>query len=166
MLAASWAALAGLTLAFAAAGTVGYTPSPRVQAGVYLFGMVALNLPHGGYEHFENLRRRGLPFGAKYVAAYVTLAASFLALLFVAPVAGLALALGVAVAKGGHGDLRALSALVGDDHLRCRPQRALAAAVRGGAVMVVPMVAFPATFYGYSTYMVNMFDPGALSVGG
>ncbi|AUX10399.1 beta-carotene 15,15'-dioxygenase [Halalkaliarchaeum desulfuricum] len=133
------------------------------QLVVYLIGMVALNLPHGGYEHFSNLRHRGFPFGARYVALYVGFVVGFIALFLLAPVVALALAFGTAVAKGGHGDLHVMDGLIGTDHLTTRFQRGLAAFVRGGAVMIVPLVFFPETFYTFSEYMVAIFQPGALA---
>ncbi|MBP1923896.1 Brp/Blh family beta-carotene 15,15'-monooxygenase [Halorubrum alkaliphilum] len=151
-------ALLVLTVGFAALYAVGTEPTLRTQMLVYLVGMVALNLPHGGYEHFSNLRRRGLPFGARYVVLYLGFVAAFIGLFVVAPLLALALAFGTAVAKGGHGDLRVMDALVGSDHLVSRPQRALAAFVRGGAVMIVPAVAWTETFYGFTGYMLNIFD--------
>jgi Brp/Blh family beta-carotene 15,15'-monooxygenase len=132
------------------------------QASAYLLGMVAMNLPHGGYEHFSNLRRRGVGFQSKYLALYLVGIAGFVALFFLAPVAGLALACAVAVAKGGHGGLHVMDATTGTGHLQSRFQRLLAAGVRGGAVMLVPLVAFPGTFHTFSTIMVNIFEPGAL----
>ena len=141
----------------------GLSVSLRAQAVVYLLGMVAMNLPHGGYEHFENLRRRATAFQAKYIVAYLTGITLFVALFFVAPVAGLALAVSVAVLKGGFGGVQSMKALYGTDHLRTRPQRWLAAIVRGSAVMMVPMVFWTDTFYAFSAVMVNIFEPGALS---
>ncbi|WP_299236224.1 Brp/Blh family beta-carotene 15,15'-dioxygenase [Natronomonas sp.] len=135
----------------------------RTQAGIYLFGMVVLNLPYGGYEHMSNLRSRGLPFGARYIGLYLLAAAAFVALFFAAPVVGLAVAIAVAVIKGGHGGLRVLDALVGTDHLRTGPQRALAAFVRGGTVMIVPMYAWPGDFAAFSTFMIDIFQPGAFA---
>ncbi len=135
----------------------------RTQAGIYLFGMVALNLPYGGYEHMSNLRNRGLPFSARYLGLYVLMVAGFVALFFLAPVAGLLVAIAVAVAKGGHGGLRVLDTLVGTDHLRTKPQRALAAFVRGGTVMIVPIYFWPGDFAAFSTFMVDMFQPGAFA---
>ena len=135
----------------------------RTQAGIYLFGMVALNLPYGGYEHMSNLRNRGLPFSARYLGFYVLMVAGFVGLFFLAPVAGLAVAIAVAVAKGGHGGLRVLDTLVGTDHLRTKPQRALAAFVRGGTVMVVPIYFWPGDFAAFSTFMVDIFQPGAFA---
>jgi Brp/Blh family beta-carotene 15,15'-monooxygenase len=160
---ASRAALAGLLVLFVAARLLGETVSLRTQAAIYLVGMVALNLPHGGYEHFANLRRRTMAFRGRYVAGYLCLAAAFLGLFLVAPVVGLALAIGVAVLKGGGGDLYVLSATTGTGHLRTRGQRLLAVAARGGAVMAVPIVAFPATFHTFSSLMVGMVDPGGLA---
>jgi Brp/Blh family beta-carotene 15,15'-monooxygenase len=81
----------------------------------------------------------------------------------VAPVAGLVLALTVAMTKGGLGGRQVLAATSGTDHLQTRFQRGLAAAVRGGAVMLVPIVFWPDTFYAFSALMVGLVDPGALT---
>jgi len=163
-LAVSRVALAGATVTFGLAALGGVTVPLSAQAGVYLVGMVAMNLPHGGFEHVANLRRRAGAFQARYVALYLAGIGAFTALFFRAPVAGLALALCVAMTKGGHGDLRVLDATAGTGHLRTRSQRALAAAVRGGAVMLVPIVFQPGTFTAFSSFMVNIFEPGALGV--
>ena len=77
----------------------------RAQMVVYLVGMVALNLPNGGYEHLANLRRRRFDVRWRYPADYLALVAAFVGLFLLAPVPGLALALCVAMAKGGRGDL-------------------------------------------------------------
>ena len=156
-------ALATLLVAFGALALADVAVPIEAQMLVYLVGMIALNLPHGGYEHFENLRRRRPSFRWRYVAAYVAAIAGFVGLFLFAPVAGLALALVVAMAKGGIGGVRVLDATVGTDHLRTRPQRALAAAVRGGAVMLVPMVFHTDTFYAFSTLMIGIVDGGALA---
>ena len=163
VLTVSWAALAGLTLLFGGLRLAGYTPSLETQAAIYLVGMVALNLPHGGYEHFANLRRRVARFRYGYVGAYLLMASAFVGLFLLAPVAGLALAVTVAVLKGGGGDLHVLRATTGTSHVRSRAQRALAVAARGGAVMAVPIVAFPGTFHTFSALMVSMADPGGLA---
>ncbi|MCF2206327.1 Brp/Blh family beta-carotene 15,15'-dioxygenase [Halobacterium salinarum] len=155
--------LLALAAAFAVGYGAGFAVPLEVQAGVYLLGMVAMNLPHGGYEHFENLRRRAASFQGKYIVAYLVGIAAFGALFFVAPVAGLGLAVTVAVAKGGFGGVQSMDALYGTDHLRTRPQRWLAAVVRGGAVMVVPMVFWTPTFYAFSSVMISIFDPSAVS---
>jgi Brp/Blh family beta-carotene 15,15'-monooxygenase len=159
----SRAALAGLVCLFAVARGLGTTVSLRTQAAVYLVGMVALNLPHGGYEHFANLRRRATRFRGRYVAGYLLLAGAFVGLFLAAPVVGLGLAIAVAVLKGGGGDLYVLRATTGTGHLQSRFQRLLAVVARGGAVMAVPIVAFPETFHTFSGLMVAMVDPGGLA---
>ncbi len=160
---ASRLGLALVAVAAAALSAAGVRFSMRTQAGIYLFGMVALNLPHGGYEHFSNLRRRTMPFRWRYVAAYLGLIGAFLATFFVAPLAGLAGAVAVACLKGGHGGLQVMRVTYGTDHLPTRFQRLLAVAVRGGAVMLVPIYFHPGTFSAFSSYMVSMFEPGALA---
>jgi Brp/Blh family beta-carotene 15,15'-monooxygenase len=159
-------ALLLLVVAVGAARLAGLTVPDRPQWAVYLLGMVAMNLPHGGYEHLDNLRRRTAGFQTRYVAAYLALAAGFVALLFAAPLVGLALACGVVVAKGGGGGLAVLDALGVADHLHARPQRALAALVRGGAPMAVGLAAFPADFRAFSALMVGIFGGTLGSVGG
>jgi len=155
--------LLGVLLLFGAMTLFGSLPSLETQMVIYLVGMVALNLPHGGYEHFSNLRYRGLPFGSRYVVLYLAAIAAFITLFFIAPLLALALAFATAVAKGGHGDLRVMDAVVGSSHLKSRLQRSLAAFVRGGAVMIVPLYFFPETYYMFSAYMLAMFDPGLSS---
>src|SRR6056297_2498386 len=155
---ASRVALAILTVAFAGVYATGTEPTLRTQMLVYLVGMVALNLPHGGYEHLSNLRRRGLPFGARYVVLYLSFVVGFVGLFVVAPLPALALAFGTAVAKGGHGGLHVMDALVGTEHLPTKPQRALAALIRGGAVMIVPAVFWTETYYSFTGIMLGVFD--------
>jgi len=159
---ASRAALVVLTVGFALARVAGVSLDLRSQAAVYLVGMVALNLPHGGYEHFANLRRRVSEFRFLYVAAYLSMVGAAVGLFLLAPLAGLALFIAVAVAKGGLGDMHVLAATTGTGHIRSRPQRWLAALARGGAVMAVPIVAFPATFSAFSGVIVGLVEPGAL----
>ena len=165
-LTASRAALGALLVVALAARVAGVSVSMRAQLLVYLVAMVGLNLPHGGYEHFANLRRRAAAFRLWYVGGYLLAVGAFVALFAVSPVAGLALALGVACAKGGGGDLALMEATTGTGHLRTRAQRLLAAVTRGGAVMAVPVVAFPNTFYTFSAIMTGLFEPEALAAAG
>ena len=152
-----------LAAVFGILNVTGVTLSIETQSIVYLVGMVAMNLPHGGFEHASNLWNRPLSFALRYVALFAVAISLFVGLLFWHPTLGLGLALTVAMVKGGHGGLRALDAVTGTSHLPSTAQRALAAVVRGGAVMIVPMIAWPGTFLAFSQYMVNIFDPGALT---
>lgn len=147
------------TLAIGGIGAVVLNVSLSMTAQMvgYLIGMVALNLPHGGYEHFENLRHRRVTFSLRYVALYLAFLAGFVGFFFVAPVAALALAFSTAVVKGGHGGLKVMDALCGTDHLRTSWQRGLTAFVRGGAIMLVPLLAWPGVYVAFSSYMINIF---------
>ena len=150
-----------LTLGGLGAALLDASLSLTAQMIGYLIGMVALNLPHGGYEHFENLRNRRASFSLRYIVLYVSFLIGFVGFFFVAPVAALALAFSTAVIKGGHGGLKVMDALCGTSHLRYNWQRALAVFVRGGAIMLVPLLAWPGVYTMFSTYMVHMFDAGA-----
>ncbi|WP_263818363.1 Brp/Blh family beta-carotene 15,15'-dioxygenase [Salinibacter sp.] len=131
--------------------------SMEAQMVGYLIGMVALNLPHGGYEHFENLRHRRVSFSLRYIVLYLAFLVGFVGFFFVAPVVALGLAFSTAVIKGGHGGLKVMDALCGTEHLQSSWQRGLAAFVRGGAVMLVPLLAWPGVYVTFSTYMVHIF---------
>ena len=91
---------------------------------------VASNLPHGGYGHFANLRRCVRRFRWRYVAGYAAIIAVAVGLFLVAPVAGLAVAIAVTIAKSGGGDLYVLEVTAGTGHLRTRTQRPVAVAAR------------------------------------
>ncbi|MFP4227761.1 MAG: Brp/Blh family beta-carotene 15,15'-dioxygenase [Salinivenus sp.] len=154
-------ALGLLTLGGLGAAALNVSLSMTAQMVGYLIGMVALNLPHGGYEHFENLRNRRVSFSLRYLVLYVSFLIGFVGFFFVAPVGALALAFSTAVIKGGHGGLKVMDALCGTEHLRYGWQRGLAAFVRGGAIMLVPLLAWPGVYTMFSTYMVHMFDASA-----
>lgn len=153
----SWANLVLLISIFGIISLVGWDVSLQNQMIIYLIGMVALNLPHGGYEHFNNLRNRGLPFGTKYVFLYLTIIVAFVGLFFVMPLLALFLALAVAVAKGGHGDIQVLKATSNADHIDSKLQATFAGLVRGGSVMIVPYIFFTGTFLTFCSYMLSIF---------
>ncbi|RJX49204.1 Brp/Blh family beta-carotene 15,15'-dioxygenase [Halonotius pteroides] len=159
----SRAALLVVAVTFATLAAAGLSVPMEAQMISYLVGMIALNLPHGGYEHVANLRRRRPEFRWRYVGVYLAAVGGFLGLLLVAPVAGLTLAVTVAMAKGGLGGVRVLDVTSGTDHLRTRAQRLLAAGVRGGSVMLVPIVFWPETFHSFSALMVGLVEPGGLA---
>lgn len=159
---ASRLTLVTLIVAFAGTAAAGVSVPLDAQMVVYLVGMVALNLPHGGYEHFANLRRRRWRFRWRYLVLYLVILGGFVGLYLSAPVVGLGLALAVAIAKGGIGDLHVLDVTTGTSHLQSQGQRWLAALVRGGAVMLVPIVFWPDTFHAFSSLMVALVDPGGL----
>jgi len=161
---AVWASritLGVLALGGGIAALLDVSVSMTTQMVGYLIGMVALNLPHGGYEHFDNLRNRRVSFSLRYIVLYLAFLVGFVGLFFVAPVPALALAFSTAVVKGGHGGLKVMDALCGTDLLSTSLQRSLAVFVRGGAIMLVPLLAWPGVYVAFSTYMVQIFGAEA-----
>ena len=154
--------LVAATVVFAVLQGLGTTVPLAWQAGVYLVGMVLLNLPHGAVENWLNLRGRGISLSVGYVAAFLGLIAGGVGLYLAAPVAGLALALAVAMAKAGAGDLAVLKAFGADAHLVAPGRRALVQVVRGGAVMIVPIAANPEVFESFAGMMVALVEPAAM----
>jgi len=158
----SWVVFAGLTVAFAAFAAAEVAVSLRYRALAYLGLMGTISLYHGGFEHVVNLRGRGQGFRFRYLLGYLALIVIAYDLFVLSPVVGLALALSITALKAGHGGLAVLDAVVGTEHLRSRAQRALAVAVRGGAVLIPAYVVDPGLYAMYAGYMVNVFEPGAL----
>lgn len=155
--------LIGLALLFAFFDLFQFHVPTPIQAGLYLAGMVALNLPHGGFEHFSNLTRRSLAFSIRYVVGFLFFIALFIALFFISPTAGLSLAILMAILKGGGGDLKVMDAATGSRHLKNKAQRLLAIIARGAPVMLIPMVAHQADFQMFAQMMINMFSDTATS---
>ncbi len=150
-------ALLTLTLMCAATTLAGGAVPILWQAVAYLIGMVLLNLPHGGVEHYLNLRHRSVRFSASYVLAFLALIGAFLLLLQQSPAIGFTLMLLVAIAKAGGGDLSLMDAATGSRHLAAPAQRALAVMSRGGMVMILPIVCHPSTFQPLTAMIVSRF---------
>ena len=160
-LATSRMLLLGLSLLFLLCAITGIRVGMTVQAGVYLFGMVALNLPHGGFEHYLNLQARRTQFTFGYLAAFLLLIGLFALFFLSFPVGGLALALAVAMAKGGGADLKVMEACTGDAHLPGRGSRLLAGVARGVPIMLLPILFFPGDFRFYSGIFHQIASLGA-----
>ncbi|WP_135363985.1 Brp/Blh family beta-carotene 15,15'-dioxygenase [Halosimplex halophilum] len=161
LLRASRAVFLWLTVAFAVATYAGVTLPLAAQAAVYLSLMGTVSLYHGGFEHVANLRGRVESLQARYLAAYVGLLGAALALFAAAPVAGLVVAVGITVLKAGHGGIAVRRRVRSGDGLGTWRARLVGAAVRGGAVMVVPYLAAPSVFSAVAYAMAGLFasDP-------
>lgn len=149
---------------------------PLVYQYVPLAASVALfGLPHGAVDHLAPERARGetpTGRGALLVGGlYALLGGAYLALWYLAPVASFVLFVAVTWVHWGQGDVYALVAVEGVGHLRTRGQRALAAAVRGGLPMLVPLLAHPDRYREVAALLVGrfgvtaadlapLFDPG------
>ncbi|MFB6117322.1 Brp/Blh family beta-carotene 15,15'-dioxygenase [Halosegnis sp.] len=122
---------------------------------------VLVGLPHGAIDHLVPGRLDGAGPTARSLATvgllYAVLGGLYAGAWFVAPAACFATFILLTLAHWGQGDVHALVALAGGDHLRTRPQRLLAAIVRGCFPMLVPLVAFPAAYERVARALVAPF---------
>ena len=122
----------------------------RFQYVPFALGLVLLGLPHGAMDHLvvPHLDRRPLTlrFWLPFFGAYLGLVLLYLAFWRVAPAAALLVFLVVSCLHWGQGDLAYLRLF---DH-RPRPRTISATLtiwlVRGGLPILLPILAFPATF--------------------
>ncbi|PSP38041.1 beta-carotene 15,15'-monooxygenase [Halobacteriales archaeon QH_7_65_31] len=160
----------------------GFDPavSRRLQFVPLVVSAVFVGLPHGAIDHLVPGRLAGVSTarGALGVGVvYLVLGVGYAVVWFLAPVVGFVSFILLTLAHWGQGDVHALVALAGGDHLRSSPQRVLAGVVRGGFPMLVPLVAFPteyervarllvAPFAGDATLLAPVFTPESrLAVG-
>ncbi|WP_049927897.1 Brp/Blh family beta-carotene 15,15'-dioxygenase [Halopiger goleimassiliensis] len=141
------------------------SPPLSVQLIPLAASVVVLGLPHGAVDHLVLPRSRGDPVTNRSVAVtcggYLALAAAYAAVWFFAPAVAFAGFVLLTIAHWGQGDVYALVALLGVDHLETRGQRLLAGVVRGGLPMLVPLVAAPDQYAAVAGATVGLFDPAA-----
>jgi len=143
-----------------AAGAVGDLPAAvrylPLLASVLLFG-----LPHGAVDPFVLPRAFGRPASARSLAAvtllYLVVGGGYALVWVVAPSLAAVAFVVLTWAHWGQGDIHALVALLDADHLRTRAQRVLAAVVRGGLPMLVPLFAFPERYRAVLSAFVALF---------
>jgi len=137
-----------------------YRYLPLVASAV-LFGM-----PHGAVDYVALPRARSgrvdVRGVAVVVALYLLLGGAYLALWFLAPVPAAALFILLTWFHWGQGDLYALRDLFGAVHVDDRLQAVLTVVVRGGAPMLVPLVAFPGR---YRAVVGTFLEPFGASAG-
>ena len=159
----SWVVSALLALAVGA----GLALPPTLQYVPLVVSVVLFGLPHGAVDHLAVARARGeaadLRAMGRVVALYAVLGGAYAALWFLAPAFSFALFVAITWFHWGQGDLYALVALAGADHLSTTAQRVATVAVRGGLPMLVPLVAFPEWYRAVALDLVGLFAPGAVS---
>jgi len=156
-LAPGWLACGLLAVVFA------FDPDlPRsVQYLPLVASTVLVGLPHGAIDHLVPGRLHDTGPTLRSLALvgvqYAVLGGLYAAAWFVAPAICFAGFILLTLAHWGQGDVHAVVALAGGDHLRSRGQRALAAVVRGGFPMLVPLVAFPTEYERVARALVAPF---------
>jgi len=129
----------------------------------FVLSLVVLGMPHGAVDHLVPWRVDGTTLARSLVAVgvvYGLLMAAYYAAWTVAPSAAFVGFIALTWFHWGQGDVYALLAVVGVDHLRTRAERALALVVRGGLPMLVPLLGHPGEYRRVADALVSLFDPG------
>ncbi len=126
---------------------------------------VVLGMPHGAVDHLLLPRERNERLTRDWMVrvglVYLVFGIAYTLVWFVAPVAAFVFFILLTWFHWGQGELYPLIELVGADYIRDRGQRMLTILTRGGAPMLVPLVAFPAQYEFVATALVGLFDAGA-----
>ncbi|SFR36735.1 beta-carotene 15,15'-monooxygenase, Brp/Blh family [Halogeometricum rufum] len=126
-----------------------------------LLSVAVLGLPHGALDHVTLSRARNTSPTLRSLAAvgllYLVLGGLYAVGWFVAPAAAFVAFLLLTWIHWGQGDVYLLVALAEETHLRTRGQRLLAAVVRGGIPMVVPLVGFPEVYRRVAATTAGLF---------
>ncbi len=139
-----------------------------VQLTPLVLSVLLLGLPHGAVDHLVAPRARGTGLTARSMATvsvvYALLGGGYALVWFLSPVVAFVFFILLTWLHWGQGDVHPLRELLGGDHVRGPGGTVLTALVRGGAPMVVPLVAFPAEYRRVAEWIVGVVDP--VAVGG
>ncbi|MWV38996.1 Brp/Blh family beta-carotene 15,15'-dioxygenase [Natrialba sp. INN-245] len=152
-----------LGLGFALTALTGSLPL-WVQYLPLLASVLLLGLPHGAVDHLVLPRARNEPITVRALAAvgalYLVAGTAYAAVWLLAPLTAFSLFILLTLFHWGQGDVYVLDELVGVDYLETPVRRMLTLLVRGGAPMVVPLIAFPGQYAFVAGTVVGLFDPG------
>ena len=156
-----WAVLGGVGLLSLAVG-----PIPRTyQYAPLVVSVLVLGLPHGAVDHLIGPRQFGERLTVRWLAVvgalYLVLGAAYGLVWFLRPVAAFVGFILLTWFHWGQGELYPLIEFVDASYIRAPGQRALTVLVRGGAPMLVPLVAFPGEYEFVATTLIGLFDAGA-----
>ncbi|WP_256418356.1 Brp/Blh family beta-carotene 15,15'-dioxygenase [Halorubrum laminariae] len=149
-------------LALAALLPVGAaTPLFPVEVGVAVFALatLAVGMAHGAVDHLVPLRAAGVSPRRSFAAVggvYAVFGGAVVLGFAVAPVAAFVGFVALTWIHWGQGDI-AMLALAGVEHLPTTAERGLAAAVRGGLPMAVPLLAHPDEYRLVAEWTVGLF---------
>ena len=144
--------------------TVGVTLPTTYRYALLVASALVLGLPHGAFDHLTIPRASGTTVSTRSLAGigllYAVVGGAYALVWFVAPDLAFVGFLLLTWVHWGLGDLFPLVELVERTHLTRRSQRFLAAAVRGGIPMVVPLLAAPTEYRMVTEAVVGLFAPG------
>jgi Brp/Blh family beta-carotene 15,15'-monooxygenase len=127
----------------------------------FVASALVFGLPHGAVDHLTPVRTADTTLWRSMAAVgllYLLGGALYLAWWFLAPVSAAVFFILLTWFHWGQGDVYALLALVGVEHLRSRLERALALVVRGGLPMVTPLAFHPVAYQRVAGTFVALFD--------
>lgn len=154
----SWVVVGVVALLFAS----GLEIDGPAQYAPFALSLVFLGLPHGAVDHLVPGRLRGNVTAhsiAGVALLYAALAAIYLALWSVAPVAAFIFFVLLTWFHWGQGDLYSQRTFLGQgEHPVPVPLKVLTAVVRGGLPMLVPLLAFPGVYRGVAESVTGLFS--------
>lgn len=156
-----WVVLGVVGLLSLAVGSI-----PRTyQYAPLVVSVLVLGLPHGAVDHLVGPRQLGERLTGRWLAVvgalYLVLGAAYGIVWFLQPVAAFVGFILLTWFHWGQGELYPLLEFVDASHVRAPGGRALTVLVRGGAPMLVPLVAFPGEYEFVATTLIGLFDAGA-----
>jgi len=156
-----WIALAVVAVVSLLVGEI-----PRqYQYAPLVVSVLLLGLPHGAVDHLLIARQRDESLTVRWLAVvgavYVLFGGIYSIVWFVSPVAAFVLFILLTWFHWGQGELYPLLDIVDASYLRARSQQVLTVLVRGGAPMLVPLVAFPGEYEFVASTLVGLFDESA-----
>lgn len=156
-----WVVLGVVGLLSLAVGSI-----PRTyQYAPLVVSVLVLGLPHGAVDHLVGPRQLGERLTGRWLALvgalYLVLGAAYGIVWFLQPVAAFVGFILLTWFHWGQGELYPLLEFVDASYIRAPGQRALTVLVRGGAPMLVPLVAFPGEYEFVATTLIGLFDAGA-----
>jgi len=137
----------------------------RVQYAPLVVSVLLLGLPHGAVDHLLAPRQQGESLSVRWLGlvglVYLVFGAAYAVVWFYWPVAAFAFFILLTWFHWGQGELYPLLEFVNATYLRRPGQRVLTVLVRGGAPMLVPLVAFPGEYEFVAGTLVGLFDDSA-----
>ncbi|MFB6361271.1 MAG: Brp/Blh family beta-carotene 15,15'-dioxygenase [Halobacteriales archaeon] len=156
----AWVVCASLIVLSGLSNAAGFTPGPIVRYGPLALSLVLLGLPHGAVDHLvpARLADTSLAVSLSLVGlCYLLLGGLYAVLWLLAPVPAALLFVALTWFHWGQGEIHALIAFVGTDHLRSRALRSATLVTRGGIPMLLPLLAFPERYRAVVDAWVGLF---------
>lgn len=135
------------------------------QYAPLVVSVLLLGLPHGAVDHLVIARQRSESLTVRWLGIvgglYLVLMIAYGLVWFLAPVAAFVFFILLTWFHWGEGELYPLIDIVGAEYVRTPSQQVLSVFVRGGAPMLVPLIAFPDQYEFVAASLIGLFDAGA-----